>query len=633
MGNQIYTRKYCRSGKMSSFGFKLIELKLSGPNLPDAIVSFKDGLNVITGPSDTGKSFILECVDYALGKGTSPKAIKESEGYSKVTLTIKFNSTHEIVRLTRVLSKANAKVIAELNNGETLELAPTHSHKDELNISTFLLKSMDLDGKKLKKNKQSKTENLSFRALANLVLIDEEKVITSDSPFYSGITTKRTAEKSLLHLLLSGLDDSMLVENEDPNISKAKSEARTEVVLGLIEKLTESIPENFQASEISEIKEQLVKLSAHRDRVENEIENVQNNVNEKELERKNVRDLIISLENRVRNLQDLHNRFNLLGKQYEADLLRIEAIAEASNVFNELNTGNCPVCGSEVEHHSPEHLDKNCDPLKIKESCTAEELKTKKLYSELHIAKADVYEEEKKCQIELGNLIAVIQGIDESIEKLLKPQLTTLTNELLGAERLSNTLNNIVDKKNQLNELNDMITPVVASVESNSEESLVDQSLTLLYDELSQILSNTLIEWSFPGIDRVSFDDKTTVFDFNINGRPRSSHGKGVRAVFLTAVMAGLFKYCLSKNKPHVGFVMIDSPLVVYREPDPEDSEISADVKSNLYASLARDFKYEQFIVIENVEPPENIDAHIIHFTKNQTGRYGFIPVESPESE
>jgi hypothetical protein len=76
--------------------------------------------------------------------------------------------------------------------------------------------------------------------------------------------------------------------------------------------------------------------------------------------------------------------------------------------------------------------------------------------------------------------------------------------------------------------------------------------------------------------------------------------------------------------------VVIDSPLVVYREPDASDPTMSADVKRAFFRDLATTFSSRQAIVLENEEPPEDL-AEIeqitrIQFTGSTTGRAGFIP-------
>ena len=79
------------------FGFAFRRLALTGSAKATAEVTFRRGLNVIAGPSDTGKSFIAQCLDYALGGGDPPKEIPQAEGYStSVVLEMEANSDQRV---------------------------------------------------------------------------------------------------------------------------------------------------------------------------------------------------------------------------------------------------------------------------------------------------------------------------------------------------------------------------------------------------------------------------------------------------------------------------------------------------------------------------------------------------------
>ncbi len=52
-------------------------LQISGPDVSPATVDFQAGLNVINGPSNTGKSYILRMIDYMLGARDAPEPILE----------------------------------------------------------------------------------------------------------------------------------------------------------------------------------------------------------------------------------------------------------------------------------------------------------------------------------------------------------------------------------------------------------------------------------------------------------------------------------------------------------------------------------------------------------------------------
>jgi hypothetical protein len=95
--------------------------------------------------------------------------------------------------------------------------------------------------------------------------------------------------------------------------------------------------------------------------------------------------------------------------------------------------------------------------------------------------------------------------------------------------------------------------------------------------------------------------------------------------------MIGVLQETNRKNLPHPGFVLVDSPLVTYREPEEHMGE---GVKDAFYRNLATSFGDAQVIILENEEPPAAITKQIAFtgFTKNRTiGRYGLFPALPPQ--
>lgn len=135
-----------------------------------------------------------------------------------------------------------------------------------------------------------------------------------------------------------------------------------------------------------------------------------------------------------------------------------------------------------------------------------------------------------------------------------------------------------------------------------------------------------LKRWRFPNLVRVTFSDLDE--DLVISGRQRASHGKGVRAIAHAAFNMALLSYCFKQSRPHPGLVLVDSPLVVYREPDANEGSFSREVKDSFYRSATEDLKEAQVIIFENEDPPADVaaSANVIRFTGARHGRLGFIP-------
>jgi hypothetical protein len=139
----------------------------------------------------------------------------------------------------------------------------------------------------------------------------------------------------------------------------------------------------------------------------------------------------------------------------------------------------------------------------------------------------------------------------------------------------------------------------------------------------AQEVQAILDAWHFPGPPVVVFDDKT--HDILIDGKDRQSNGKGVRALMNAAFKLAVLSYCRRLDLPHPGIVVLDSPLVTYRDPhvskhgglsEDEEELKRSGVKDGFYEYLLQHAVRAQFIVIENDPPPFDVEdrANVIVF-------------------
>ncbi|WP_108521605.1 hypothetical protein [Bradyrhizobium algeriense] len=107
--------------------------------------------------------------------------------------------------------------------------------------------------------------------------------------------------------------------------------------------------------------------------------------------------------------------------------------------------------------------------------------------------------------------------------------------------------------------------------------------------EFATTVQTVLHAWKFPGLPTVSFDDKT--HDILIDGKSRRANGKGVRALMNAAFKIGVLLYCRKKELPHPGIVVLDSPLLSYRDPlTSRHGELAADEKEVKDSGLKEHF-------------------------------------------
>jgi hypothetical protein len=142
-------------------------------------------------------------------------------------------------------------------------------------------------------------------------------------------------------------------------------------------------------------------------------------------------------------------------------------------------------------------------------------------------------------------------------------------------------------------------------------------------------VEDVLKEWHFPEAERVFFDSKSR--DLMIARKARTARGKGLRAITHASFTIGLLQFCKSKDTPHPSFVILDTPLRAYREPEgSEDDLTGTDLNVKFYDYLAALPNDRQVIIVENTDPPASIATRlqVVMFSKNpHSGRYGFFPI------
>lgn len=618
-----------RTVAMNEYGFIILKLKLTGKDIPTAEIDFKRGVNVITGASNTGKSFILNCIDYMFGAGEIPKSIPEAKPYDSISLTIESNSKHKQYHLKRALHKFGVITVSTNDSDADFILQPKlDSKSDKDNISLFLLRLSGLEHRKVKRNLNNVTDNLSFRDISHLCIIHEEKIITERSPIFTNNGYKATKEKSVFSLLLTGEDDSNLVSTEEKKLSKAKKIAKVE----LLEELIRNASNNKKNPERFETESQIDKLELYYKKLQEQLEPLKSNINSKEKLRHSLWKEAQLLSSNLNTKRVLLERFELLERKYNSDLERLGSTIEANSIFTNLPSIDCFFCEAVPEHQNNVAI-KNYDSDIVEISCVQERNNIIVLKEELILTVSEV----KKTIYELVNLLSEAKSkliiINNEIEEDLKPDI----NEIISIIGL--TQNAIFEQKNKLKDIEriDLLRQKLVSIDELVDEKSQsnENNNTLIINEIEIIckgIEDRLVEWNLfeSKHTRVVFNYESKVWDFIIEGQERGAYGKGVRALTYTAFSLSLLSYCSKKVKPFSGLLVIDSPLVAFKERKPNIVNENQSIKFNFFNDILSTFENEQVIIFENVEIPETLKSnmHFIEFSGNKKiGRYGFIPI------
>lgn len=618
---------------MSYQAITIRHLTFLSPLKPPATVSFEEGMNIIQGASDTGKSFIVSSIDFMFGAKPPLKEIPQRVGYDTILLGLQSADGKEYT-LKRSVQGGSFTCYEGLlfepdDEKKLYSLASKHNANKKENISRFLLGMANLDGRMLRTNKNGNTRMLSFRELSKLVVVQEGAIIKEGSPIETGQNTSKTIEYSLFKMMLTGIDDSSISVTGPSKEEEYKTKGRLEVMEQLLEEYEVDLENSVEEPE--DLDEQLEKLEQTIDKRRDSVSLSERQFSRLSQRRRNLWDMSQEYKDRFDEIGKLVDRFQLLRDHYESDLQRLGAIKESGTLFVYQEPIPCPLCGtppdSQPQCSACEH-----DVETVVKAASIEAAKIQTLIVELDETVEDLHNEALMLEEKLGSVNSAMKQLQDDINTTIAPKLTE------GREAYSDLLDKkseIVSALKLVEKIKNLRKAILEHEEPKDKpeeiETVGENIPKLILDDFSKLLEGYLAKWHFPETGRVYFSEENK--DFVIASKPRSSTGKGLRAITHSAFTCSLIDYCATKDIPHPGFVVIDSPLVAYKEPDGEQDDLSgSDLKDRFYRDLASREANQQYIVIENQEPPSDIEAaiNLIKFTKNpHEGRYGFFPVAS----
>lgn len=608
---------------MSDGYLQLRNMLFKGPK-DEVNLEFTPGVNVICGASDTGKSFLAESIDFMLG-GSELREISERAKYAEIELDLHVNDGEDW-RFRRSTSGGNFKLIdLDKQNSVEMVLKQSHAHGKTDNLSGFLLEKIGLLGKRiLKSGAKATTQSLSFRNIARLILVQENEIQQKGSPFWGGQYTTKTAELATVKLLLTGIDDSSVVSVVDTEPNNAEQ-------IALIDELLMDL-----ATEIEDMGEERDELTSQLDRLETSIEGQRESLSaaQRQLEnlltqRREALEDRRGMQDRLDEISDLLARFDLLREHYAVDIDRLQAIRESGSMFAHVDAIPCPLCGATPE---AQHLEKTCegDVDAIVVAAIAEIEKIERLLGELEGTVADLRAEEDDLKKSLAEKDSTYQQLDKTLQEAVAPEVSNFRNSFSEIVEKRADVQKAIDLFARRDKLENRKLSLQDEGETREDSGAVKAGIPeSVAHSLSKKVSSILKAWDFPGECHVYFDKQST--DFVIDGKPRGSRGKGLRAITHAAVSIALLEYCQENGLSHPGFVVLDSPLLAYFKPEGEDDLAlkGTDLKERFYDYLVTHHGEDsQVIIIENQHPPESMEGRLVKtiFTGNpHEGRFGLL--------
>ena len=136
--------------------FYISKIEISSNEEIASIVEFRSGLNIITGPSNTGKSLIYKCIDFCLGAKKNPLHEYMAMRYTHITLYIVADDKE--LSISRHIDSTDIQVTSNIPNIDSGVYNVNNKNYNK-SLNSIILKLLGINERhEIIKNKKSDTE-------------------------------------------------------------------------------------------------------------------------------------------------------------------------------------------------------------------------------------------------------------------------------------------------------------------------------------------------------------------------------------------------------------------------------------------------------------------------------------------
>ena len=590
-----------------------------GHGKTESSVEFKRGLNIICGPSNTGKTFIFKIFKQVFGSDNKKYANNDDEsfiigndtGYTDFSLVISKNGDDVI--LTR---KVNSEIISVESYSKFVESGDYSytSKKGYKLINDALLQIFGVDPFKLPKNKDGTAAYFSLKFLNYLFFADEGRIDEGKQILLAKNNKYNATTQSMANLLylIYDMDFSRFLKNEDLDKVKLRRGAVRKYISAKLE---------YNENEIKRLKSKLKEFSVVENdssEIQKRLDSVRNTIDVKYKEITNLVGIIKVLNDKIESDGMLIDRLESLSIQYKSDLERLNFIVAGKDELDKNETEHeCPYCHSKI-HEEKEQI--NLSEIEYEANYAIHNL------NDVSETLSSLLKEHDKDEKELEANKRKLSNVNQVINKLVDERVQ-LETSLKQFDELIEFQKRIKYLQDDNEKLEKDLSEVSGQLRVDREDFIPTEYFQpsfyrLMTENIKEIMQ-------YCGDRRyvsAEFDEDT--FDISIRGESKSANnGKGFRAFLNSVTLLSFRKFLDEKGKHQLPVYVIDSPLNNLDVGNMDKDNI----KNNFFKYLIHASNYGQMIIIENTNNftiTEELKemANIVEFTRGtKEGRYGFL--------
>lgn len=627
------------------------------------VVPFTNGLNIIYGDSDTGKSSILNLVDYLLG-ASKVDMYDELEMHGQYAL-LELELNNQIYTIKRDIFDNNAFVevyhtpVESIDNVFPKEYGP-HSRKEGPAgyLSEFLLRALNIPLVKLKQaptKADSKMSTLSFRDIFKFCYLDQDEVgnkdILDQNKNHAVFVKNKETFKFLHHLL----DDKITLLQEEIG-EKSRQRQSINQQFSIIS----SFLREARMSTTETLEEMHTQLMEALQAVDSEISQLNQSMKSNSEQDEELRQFIIDKQIHIDSLSmsKMYKETQLdqnlrLKKDYQQDIDKLTASLEVIKKMpnHQSNSVSCPVCDSELQAARFNELFSQYDATAIEQEVKSLKNRVKEITTLIYQDRETILEAAATLDSFNNEIRKAKSLLDVRTKEFVSPFIAQ--RDILNVRRgeikeeikqvdyllkMRNQVNELVKRSEllsaQITELNTKLDALIAKAPS------VDGVLGAIGDNLHEFLTSIPVRNPYGiGISKSTLLPVVRDKDYT-----RLTSG-GLRTLVSVGYLISILRNSLVNETNYPSLIMIDTIGKYIGKTKPKYLKLTNKIEDqaeglndplkyqNIYTYLVNMceqmlVKYDfQIIVVDN-DLPEGLESQL---EKNVVKKFSVVPSEGYE--
>ena len=544
-------------------------------------------LSVIAGEISTGKTTVLEFVDYCLGSSRHPRHPEIEQHVRAALLEIEINGTVMVIERATFTTEQMATVhrcaLSELDESHTMERRLLTPPGDPNSLSSLLLAATGLQGMRLREaptQLQSATDPLSFRDLMPLCFITNQR-LDNKNLLLEGQHMRALKLRQVIEIVFDIYDDQLAAMGDQ--LDRLEQERRDLVaeLAALDTFLRENaVPGRLELdARAAELEAEFVEARTRLDELSGRMRAATTYAAQVRATYGALRQASGEAAARVRDRETLLRRLLPLRGQYAEDERKLIFFQEAEQLFDPLRVRVCPACMQDLPSPVEAQAGGDCS-LCHQHIATAEEpvdIGAERNAVRARLQAIERYIEEVERQLGEAQTVyteaqasetAAQRKLDNDVATDLSPFLAQRDDLVRDRERLRAERERVAEqrqwqdglerRRGDAAQLDQRITELKSRIETLRSNRPDRKTVTA---DLTERFAELLKQFGFPKLDEPTSPYLNDAFVPYVRGNRYTDIGStGALTLISLAWQLAIFERAVEQGHAHPGFLMIDSP-------------------------------------------------------------------------